>query len=132
MAEHTDAVVRDLLDLRLHARDIGTEKCSVGEFIAILIASPPDSAVRFHAIDKGWSPESQLLANLGEQQAGMVQLSGRYQRPGLAAPPAEVPNPVGPDGGPRLTPMTIDEFRARRERDQARAAELASTEKRLA
>ena len=135
VAEHTDAVVRDLLSFGLHARDIGTDKVSVGEFIAMLLASTPTSAVKYHAIDKGWTPEAHLLANLGEQHAGVMRLTGRYPRPGLPkedAPPDEVPNPVGPGGGPRMTPMTLSEFKARRERDRAAAEKLASTEKRMA
>jgi len=132
VAEHTNAVVLDLLGMGLHAVDLGTEKLSVGELMAVVLACPPGSAVRYHAVDKGWTPEAQLLANLGEQQAGVLQLSGRYPRPGLPVEPAEIPNPIGPDGGPRLTPMTLSEYKARRDRDQAHAAQLASTEKRLA
>ena len=134
VAEHTDAVVRDLLSMGLHRRDIGTDKCSVGEFTAMLMASPPNSAVRHFVIDKCWSPEAHLLANLGEQYAGVLRLGSRYPRPGVeseAAKPA--PSPVDPvTGAPRMTPMTLDEFKARRARDKASTTELASTEKRLA
>ena len=41
------------------------------------------------------------------------------QHPGL---------PVTPDGQLNMMPMSLDEFRARRERDRTRAAELAKAE----
>jgi hypothetical protein len=53
ISEHWHAVERDLLSLQLHADDIGTAKLSCWEFISIVVAAPPNSAV-FHA-DQRWS-----------------------------------------------------------------------------
>lgn len=76
------ALVRDVLVLGHRESDILTT-LSIREVIAIIWAAPPGSSIRWF-IDEGWSRESQLLANLQEQQAGVATMREPYQRPGLA------------------------------------------------
>jgi hypothetical protein len=122
VADHRHAVVRDLNFAGYH----GDKPITVGDFVSIVIASPPGSAVRY-AAEGGWSQTDHLIANLAEQQAHLTHLPQRYMRPGIED---EVdPGPIQADGSPRLTPQTREEFEARRARDRARAAELAATER---
>ncbi len=100
ISEHWHAVERDLLALGFHADDIGT-KLSCWELISIVVAAPPGSAV-FHA-DQRWSKTDELMANLGEQQAGVLNLSGRYARPGVD--PAQQHSSIG--GGYQVGGMTV-------------------------
>src|SRR5574338_885910 len=79
--ESYHAVERDLLTMGYTVDDIGP-KLSVWQLISIVKASPPGSAV-FHAENKGWDRASHLLANLGEQQAGLMNLKSRHPRPGV-------------------------------------------------
>lgn len=121
ISEHWHAVERDLISLGYHADDIGT-KLSVWELVSIVIASPPGSAV-FHA-GGGWSKEAEMLANLGEQQAGVIQLNSRYPRPGIPEDTPIVPTSdmqrMANYGGIALQPMTIEELtRTIRERQEA-------------
>ena len=122
VAEHRHAVVRDLNSLGYHG-DMGID---LGDLVSILLASPPGSAVRY-AVESGWSQTDHLLANLAEQQANLTELPHRYPRPGVQGAPD--PGPVMPDGGPRFSVQSIDELKARRERDRARAAELEASER---
>lgn len=100
--------------------------------MSIIVASPPDSAVRY-AVDEGWPQTDRLIANMHEHQAGLSDLPQRYPRPGAqptAAPEDHVP--ISVSGTPQLTPQTREEFARRRARDIQRGAELAATEKRIA
>jgi hypothetical protein len=114
ISEHWHAVERDLLSLGYHADDIGT-KLSCWEFISIVVAAPPNSAV-FHA-DKRWSQSDELMANLGEQQAGVLDLTGRYTRPGVD--PAQQTSSIGLSdyqvGGipVRLDALPVVDFKAK-------------------
>lgn len=73
------AVERDLLALNFTADDIGVN-LSTAQLISIVLASPTGSAVaRFDPAI--WSRTDELIANLGEQQAGLVSLNARYERP---------------------------------------------------
>lgn len=124
VANHRHAVVRDLNSLGYHGKDALID---FGEFISIVLASPPLSAVRY-AVEGGWSQTDQLLANVHEQLGGVRQLPQPYARPGVA----EVdPGPIKADGSARFTPQTREEFELRRARDMARGAELAATERRI-
>lgn len=124
MCKYRHAVVRDLNSLGYH----GAAPIEFGDFVSIVIASPPGSAVRY-AVEGGWSQTDHLIANWAEQQAGLTELPQRYMRPGVAV--EADPGPIKSDGSPRLTPQTREEFEARRARDRARAAELAATEKQI-
>lgn len=81
IAESWHWVERDLLSLGLRADDIGTPKLTLWELISIVVASPPGSAC--YTKVGNWSRTDELLANLGEQNAGVMQLTGRYPRPGV-------------------------------------------------
>jgi len=128
ISEHWHAVERDLLSFGLHADDIGTPKLSCWEFISMVVAAPPNSAV-FHA-DKRWSQTDELMANLGEQQAGHLNLSGRYPRPGVDA--AEQPSSIGNnyqigDMSVRLDALPVVDFKAKLEKAQAAARSAAES-----
>lgn len=84
MGHYWHWVERDLLDMGYRADDIGTPKLTLWELISIVVAAPVDSAVR-EKMDGGWNKTDQLIANLAEQQAGVLQLTGRYPRPGVSA-----------------------------------------------
>jgi hypothetical protein len=127
ISEHWHAVERDLISLGYHADDIGT-KLSVWELVSIVIAAPPGSAV-FHA-GGGWSKEAEMLANLSEQQAGVIQLDSRYTRPGVddaARVPTSDIQRLANYSGIALEPMTVEELtRTLKERQEAaRAAGIA-------
>lgn len=72
-----------------------------------MCAAPPGSSVRY-ALDQGWSREAHLLANLTERDAGLINLPGRYPRPGVEVQPA----PAKPGA---MQPMTITELEKRRQ-----------------
>ena len=130
VVEHRHPVVRDLLALGYRLDDIG-DRLPFADFLSVVLAAPPNSSIRFYAIEKQWPQTDHLLANMAEQQAGIVSINGRYPRPGLPTESTEVAHPglpVTPDGQLNMMPMSLDEFRARRERDQTRAAELAKAE----
>lgn len=121
MADHGHAVNRDLISLGFMSDE---SLLGVGDFVSIVIASPPGSATRF-ASERGWSQTDLLLAQQNEQKFGL-----QYERPG-APEPGDVsppPSPVRGDGSVQFSSQTIDEFTARRARDVARAAELAASE----
>ena len=100
------AVQRDLLTLGYREADVGT-RLDVGEMVAIVCAAPAGTAVRW-ALEQGWSREAHLLANLTEREAGLVNLPGRYPRPGI-----EVASPPKKQGA--LESMTVIEFEKRRQ-----------------
>jgi len=120
IATRWHAVERDLLALGFRADDIGTSKLTLWELISIVIAAPPGSAVHFAT--GSWSKEAEMLANLGEQQAGLVSLSGRYPRPGVQYQPAtRVSVDEKPAFGIQLQGMTVDELTAKRKAHFAKA-----------
>lgn len=125
VADYRHAVVRDLVSLGYH----GDTPIDFGDFISIVLASPPMTAVRYAATG-GWDQTDQLLANVHEQLAGVRELPHQYERPGGVDVVAADPGPVAPGGSPRFTPQTREEFEARRARDRARGEELAATERR--
>jgi hypothetical protein len=91
--KHRQAVERDLIALGFSGtEDVGTPKLSLWKFAAIVLASPPNSAVYHAETRQGtMSPEAQLLANLSEQQAGLMTLPSRYDRVGVDSAPVAVP-----------------------------------------
>jgi len=127
VAKHRHAVRRDLV----LAGFPGDTPIHFGDFISIVLASPPGSAVRYAAMG-GVSQTDELLMNLGEQYAGLRTLEQPYARH------AEIPDEPMPEhvpmtmgGTPMMTPQTVEEYNARRVRDLARGAELAATDKRI-
>jgi hypothetical protein len=126
VVNHRHAVIRDLCSLGFSA----DTPIGIDEVVAIIMASPPGSAVRY-AIEDGWSHTDHLLANLAEQGAGLSHLPKPYQRPGATptAAPAPDPGPLRSDGSFAFSPMTVDDFKAQRERRAALAETLAATEK---
>ena len=114
VVEHWHAVQRDLLALgyRSTRSDVGVG-LSVWELISVIGASPPGSAVH-NALSEGWTREAHLLANLGEQESGLMRLTARYVRPGVDEPEEVVE--VTPPGafGAQFEIMTVDELEAKR------------------
>ena len=111
MWDHWHAVERDLISLGYRADDIGTPKLTLWELISIVVAAPPGSAVHF-AIG-AWTKESEMLANLSEQQAGLLSVNGRYPRPGVEYRPRTTSS-VKPAFGVVMQPMSPEEFLAKR------------------
>lgn len=124
--DHWHAVERDLLALGYHADDIGT-KLSTCELISIVLAAPPGSAV--HHLDPArWSRTDELIANMSEQQAGLVNLNARYARPDVVSSPqahSEMAH-LAPFMGQQLEHLPVDEFTARLKERQRKAREEAA------
>lgn len=122
---HWNAVERDLLALGYHADDIGT-KLTTCELISIVVAAPPGTAVH-HFDPNAWSRTDELLANLGEQHAGVLSLNARYARPQVdsapMAKPLSGPGTLAPYGGVQLESAPVDEFTAKLKARQAKARE---------
>lgn len=116
LRRHWHAVQRDLLTLGYHKRDIFTT-LTVGEMVAIVVAAPPNTAI-YHAVNGGWTITDHLLATMGEQQAGLIQLQNRHLRPGVTdirpAKPASVHDHSKPVQHIAFDTMTVDEFEKRR------------------
>lgn len=115
--KHWHWVERDLISLGYRADDIGTN-LTLWELVSIVVAAPIGTAVR-EKLDGGWTQSDRLLANLGEQQAGVLQLTGRYPRPGISADQTQMRSPAAGSGwtsinGVTFQPMDKDEFVARR------------------
>ena len=114
IVEHWHAVQRDLLALGFHSTrtEVGVG-LSLWELLSVVAASPPGTAVH-NALCEGWSREAHLLANLGEQQQGLMRLTARYVRPGVDEPEEKVE--VTPPGafGAQFEIMTVDELEAKR------------------
>lgn len=114
------AVERDLLSLGYHADDIGS-KLTLWELISIVIASQPGTSV--HHWTGGWSREAEMLANLGEQRAGLIGLTSRYERPGVDPTqfkPVTEFDRLKPYDGIALDASPVDEFTVKlKERQKA-------------
>ena len=89
------ALVRDVIALGFRIEDMFTT-LSVRDMVSIVCAAPPGTSVRWY-LDKGWSREAQLLADLNEQRAGVAKLPASYTRPGLER--RVEADPVAPGGG---------------------------------
>lgn len=127
MGDHWHAVERDLLDMGYRADDIGTERLTLWELISIVVAAPPNTAVHYKTGQ--WDKQSEMLANMSEQNAGLLNLKGRYLRPGVDLG-QQVTRSVGEKAwnGVQFEAFEKDEFiekRAKwleRQRDAARKA----------
>ena len=86
---HWHAIKRDLLTLQRSADEIDAGTLPFHELVSIVVAAPPTSSV-FVAMD-GWSKTDQLLANMQEQQAGLISLPHRHNRPGVSQAEASAP-----------------------------------------
>lgn len=71
-----------MLALNKDPDDILTERLPLKTMLAIICPSPPGTAVRW-ALDEGWTRTDHLLANLAEQNAGLIDLGRRHPRPGV-------------------------------------------------
>lgn len=113
MGDHWHAVERDLLDMGYRADDIGTERLTLWELISIVVAAPPNTAVHYKTGQ--WDKQSEMLANMSEQSAGLLNLRGRYMRPGVDGG-QQVTRQVGekPWNGIAFTPMGKDDFLEKR------------------
>lgn len=91
VVDHAHAVQRDLVCHRLRW-DVyglpGDEKLPFEQFVSFVMGAHPSTALGY-AVSEGWSPTDELLANMTEQQAGLIKLTARYQRPGVQ--PKELP-----------------------------------------
>lgn len=86
-----------------------------------MIAERRGSAV-FHSENDGWDRTSHLVASLGEQQAGLMNLRSRHPRPGVEYhEPQRLSSNEQPYNGVTLQVMTIDELKAKREKALADA-----------
>ena len=116
LRRHWHAVQRDLLALGYRKRDIFTT-LNLNEMMSIVLAAPPGTAT-YYAVNGGWTTTDHLLATMGEQQAGLVQLHERLPRPGVTDVRPSKPPSVH-DHSSRVKriafdTMTIDELEARR------------------
>jgi hypothetical protein len=124
--DHWHAVERDLLAIGYHADDIGT-KLTTCELISIVLASPPGTAVH-HFDPNAWSRTDELIANLGEQQAGLLNLNARYARPQVDSTPVKPYSEfehLAPYKGIILEAAPVDEFTAKLKERQRIAREGA-------
>jgi hypothetical protein len=122
--DYWHAVERDLLDLGYHADDIGT-KLTTCELISIVLAAQPGTAVQ-HFNPNSWSRTEELIANLTEQQAGLLSLNARYARPKVDPTPVKPRSEfdtLPPYKGIVLEPMPVDEFTAKLKARQKAARE---------
>lgn len=93
---------------------------SLWTLISIVVSSPPGTAV-YHAETRSGplTPEAQFLANMSEQQAGVISLRSRYDRHGAdsvsVAPRADSFDALPDYGGFKLDALPVDEMLARRE-----------------
>lgn len=125
--DHWHAVERDLLDLGYTAEDIGT-KLSVCQLISIVLVGPTSLAE--HRYDPTrWSRTEELIANLGEQQAGLLSLDARYPRgqvdsrpvsKGFSGAPGETFRPMY---GITMDALPVDEFSVKLREKQRKARE---------
>lgn len=127
--DYWHAVERDLATMQLDADDIGTAKLPDTKLISIVLAAPPGTACH-HFNPHAWSRTDELIATLGEQQAGVVTLNGRYPRPLVDSTPQKRYSPMDgmlPYRGIVFDAMPNDEFVVTLKERQRRAREEAKT-----
>lgn len=127
--DHWHSVERDLLTLGFTADDIGG-RLSICQLISIVLASQPGTSV--HHFAGGWSREAELMANLSEQKAGLLDLQARYARDGVD--PTVVRRQTEMDRlppfmGQPLESAPVDEFTAKLKERQRIAREEAEGKK---
>lgn len=123
---HWHAVERDLLAMGKSADDIGT-KLTTAELISVVLAAPPGTAVH-HFDPNAWSRTDELIANLGEQQAGLFSLNARYARPQVDSTPVKPYSEfdtLAPYRGIQLEAAPVDEFTVKLKERQRIAREGA-------
>jgi hypothetical protein len=123
------AVERDLATMGLDADDIGTSKLPVTKLISIVLAAPPGTACH-HFNPDAWSRTDELIATLGEQQAGVVTLNGRYARPEVDSTTQKPYSELGaaaPYQGIQLEALPNDEFTVKLKERQRERREGAKT-----
>lgn len=138
MCQHWHAVERDLMDLhwcrdeedgRIKHMLTGSE-ITLWQLISIVVAAPPGTAV-YHAETRSGplTPEAQLMMNLSEQQAGLVDVERRYQRAGVDSnfkPPRYGTMEALPNyKGVALEALPVNEHQAKLKELQERARENA-------
>jgi hypothetical protein len=127
--DHWHAVERDLATMGLDADDIGGPKLPDTKLISIVLAAPPGSACH-HFDPNAWSRTDELIATLSEQQAGIVTLDARYERPQVDSTPQKRPSPMDgmmPYRGITLDALPNDEFTVKLKERQRKAREGAKT-----
>lgn len=125
-------MVRDVLALGYQPDDILTDVLPLASMLAIIIPSPPGTAVRW-SLDEGWTRSDHLLANLAEQGAGLIGLGRRHPRPGVPeeAPRANRATRIEARPGQvtekvmGFDPMTIEEWERVKAENWARTAPTA-------
>lgn len=127
--DYWHAVERDLATMGLDADDIGGPKLDDCKFISIVLAAPPGTSCH-HFNPNAWSRTDELIATLSEQQAGVVTLNGRYERPEVDSTPQKRPSVL--DGmmsyrGVVLDALPNDEFTVKLKERQRIAREGAKT-----
>jgi hypothetical protein len=83
--EHQHAVQRELLCERYSFAGFGRstdDELSLNEFISFVLGAPPESALG-RAVSEGWTKIEHLLASMMEQQANLIGLTDRFERPGV-------------------------------------------------
>lgn len=126
--DYWHAVERDLFTLNFTADDIGV-KLDDCQLISIVLAAPPGTACH-HFNPNAWSRTDELIATLGEQQAGVVTLNGRYQRPQVDSTPVKRPSMLDgmtPYRGVVFDALPADEFTVKLKERQRIAREGART-----
>jgi hypothetical protein len=103
ISEHPHTVQRELLVHRFRWGEFGPswgQPLALWEFISFALAAPQTTELGL-ALREGWSHTDHLIANLHEQNAHVIDLNGRYQRPGVkktaAAPAAPEPATEQPE-----------------------------------
>ena len=124
ITEHPHAVQRELLIHHFRWGDFGRSgdiPLELWEFVSFILGAPPTSGVGL-ALSDGWTPTDHLLANMQEQDAGLIQLTSRYTRPGVKQPADQnsesfepgqrQPQPWGGASQQDETPMSSDQVKA--------------------
>lgn len=94
-----------------HKKDMFTERLPLDEVIALCVANYPGTATYF-AINGGWTTADHLLATLVEQDAGLVRIESRAERPGVTKARKEGPVQLGAKDSQRISfdAMPLDQF----------------------
>jgi hypothetical protein len=125
ITDHWHAVERDLLAIGKRADDILTPNLTLCELISVVLAAPPGTAIH-HFDPARWSKTDELIANMTEQQAGLVSLNGRYPRPQVNTAeyrPRSAMDMLAPWDGIVFDAAPVDEFTARLKEKQRKARE---------
>ncbi len=138
MCQHWHAVERDLLDLNWYRDEndgrikhmLTGSEITLWQLISVVVAAPPGTAVYHAETRRGpFTPEAQLMQNLSEQHAGLIDVDRRYQRPGVDSdfrPPRRGTMEALPNyKGVALEALPVDEHQAKLRQLQEEARERA-------